>query len=167
MADDRESSGSEFLETLPRRWITLYIPLGVFLFVLLFPFYWMVVTSIKPNAELLDHERNPFWVIAPTLAHFEQLLLHTQYPRWLGNTLLVAVASTTLSLSAAVLAAYAIERLRFRGAKAVGLLIFLAYLVPPSILFIPLAALIFQLGLFDSPLALILSYPTALVPFCT
>ena len=167
MPQDRENSGSEFLETLPRRWITLYIPLGVFLFVLLFPFYWMVVTSIKPNAELLDHEHNPFWVIAPTLAHFEHLLLHTQYPRWLGNTLLVAVASTTLSLGAAVLAAYAIERLRFRGAKAVGLLIFLAYLVPPSILFIPLAALIFQLGLFDSPLALILSYPTALVPFCT
>jgi len=167
MPKDSESSGLEFLDTLPRRWITLYIPLGVFLFALLFPFYWMVVTSIKPNSELLDHERNPFWVVAPTLAHFQKLLFHTQYPRWLGNTLLVAVASTALSLSAAVLAAYAIERLRFRGAKTAGLMIFLAYLVPPSILFIPLAALIFQLGLFDSPLALILSYPTALVPFCT
>jgi len=167
MASDRESSGLEFLESLPRRWITLYIPLGVFLFALLFPFYWMVVTSIKPNGELLDHERNPFWVIAPTLAHFEKLVLHTEYPRWLWNTLLVSVASTALSLSAAVLAAYAIERLRFKGAKIAGLLIFLAYLVPPSILFIPLSALIFQLGLFDTPFALILSYPTALIPFCT
>jgi multiple sugar transport system permease protein len=167
MASERETSGLEFLESLPRRWITLYIPLGVFLFALLFPFYWMVITSIKPNAELLDHERNPFWVIAPTLAHFEKLVLHTEYPRWLWNTLLVSVSSTALSLSTAVLAAYAIERLRFKGAKVAGLLIFLAYLVPPSILFIPLSALIFQLGLFDTPFALILSYPTALIPFCT
>jgi multiple sugar transport system permease protein len=164
---DHSGSGLDYLESLPRRWVTLYAPLGTFLFVLLFPFYWMFVTAVKPNAELLDHERNPFWVLKPTLAHFEKLLLHTQYPRWLWNTLLVAVASTVVSLFAAVLAAYAIERLRFRGAKAVGLLVFLAYLVPPSILFIPLATLVFQLGLFDTPFALILSYPTALIPFCT
>src|SRR5262245_35567135 len=163
----RQRSGLEYLETLPRRWVTLYAPLGVFVFALLFPFYWMGVTSLKPNAELLDHERNPFWVLKPTLAHFEKLLLHTEYPRWLWNTLIVAVASTVLSLCAAVLAAYAIERLRFRGAKTVGLLVFLAYLVPPSILFIPLSTLVFQLGLFDTPFALILSYPTALIPFCT
>jgi len=139
----------------------------VFLFVLLFPFYWMVVTAIKPNAELLDHEHNPFWVLKPTLEHFQKLLFHTEYPRWLLNTVLVSVASTVVSLSASVLAAYAIERLRFKGAKPIGLLIFLAYLVPPSILFIPLSALVFRLGLFDTPFALILTYPTALVPFCT
>ncbi|MEY4548378.1 MAG: hypothetical protein RL685_4573 [Pseudomonadota bacterium] len=167
MPAERETSGSDFLDSVPRRWITLYIPLGIFLFVLLFPFYWMVVTSLKPNAELLDHERNPFWVIAPTLAHFKKLVFDTQYPRWLWNTVLVSVASTVLSLSAAVLAAYAIERLRFNGSKLVGLLIFLAYLVPPSILFIPLSTLVFQLGLFDTPFALILTYPTALIPFCT
>jgi multiple sugar transport system permease protein len=167
MPTERETSGSDFLESIPRRWITLYIPLGIFLFVLLFPFYWMVVTSLKPNAELLDHERNPFWVVAPTLAHFKKLVFDTQYPRWLWNTLLVSVASTVLSLCAAVLAAYAIERLRFKGSKLVGLLIFLAYLVPPSILFIPLSTLVFELGLYDTPLALILSYPTALIPFCT
>jgi multiple sugar transport system permease protein len=166
-APERETSGADFLESVPRRWITLYIPLGIFLFVLLFPFYWMVVTSLKPNAELLDHERNPFWVVAPTLAHFKKLVFDTQYPRWLWNTLLVSVASTVLSLFAAVLAAYAIERLRFKGSKLVGLLVFLAYLVPPSILFIPLSSLVFELGLFDTPFALILSYPTALIPFCT
>jgi len=157
----------DYLQSLPRRWVTVYVPLGVFLIVLLFPFYWMVITSIKPNAELLDHERNPFWVLGPTLDHFHKLLFETEYPRWLYNTLLVSVASTALSLTASVLAAYAIERLRFKGAKSVGLLIFLSYLVPPSILFIPLSTLIFQLGLYDTPLALILSYPTALVPFCT
>ncbi|MEY2931511.1 MAG: hypothetical protein RL033_2260 [Pseudomonadota bacterium] len=167
MPAERETSGNDFLDSVPRRWITLYIPLGIFLFVLLFPFYWMVVTSLKPNAELLDHERNPFWVVAPTLAHFKKLVFDTQYPRWLWNTVLVSVASTVLSLSAAVLAAYAIERLRFNGSKLVGLLIFLAYLVPPSILFIPLSTLVFELGLFDTPFALILTYPTALIPFCT
>ena len=157
----------DYLQSLPRRWVTLYVPLGVFLIVLLFPFYWMAITALKPNAELLDHERNPFWVLAPTLDHFRHLLFETQYPRWLYNTLIVSVASTTLSLGASVLAAYAIERLRFKGAKSVGLLIFLSYLVPPSILFIPLSTLIFRLGLYDTPLALILSYPTALIPFCT
>ncbi|HKO92910.1 MAG TPA: carbohydrate ABC transporter permease [Polyangiaceae bacterium] len=157
----------DYLQSLPRRWVTVYVPLGVFLLVLLFPFYWMLITSIKPNAELLDHERNPFWVLAPTLDHFKKLLFETEYPRWLVNTLWVSVASTALSLTASVLAAYAIERLRFKGAQSVGLLIFLSYLVPPSILFIPLSTLIFRLDLYDTRLALILSYPTALVPFCT
>src|SRR5262245_48168521 len=92
----RPSSGMDYLETLPRRLVTLYAPLGAFVFVLLFPFYWMVVTALKPNEELLDHERNPFWVLKPTLAHFYKLLFQTEYPRWLWNTLLVAVASTVL-----------------------------------------------------------------------
>jgi len=81
--------------------------------------------------------------------------------------MMIAAAATFLSLFASVLAAYAIERLRFRGAKVVGIAIFLAYLVPPSILFIPLATMVFSLGLFDSIWALILTYPTFLIPFCT
>ncbi|RAI31764.1 sugar ABC transporter permease, partial [Rhodoplanes roseus] len=84
------------------------------------------------------------------------LLFETSYPGWLWNTMLVAFASTFLSLFASVLAAYAIERIRFTGARTTGLLIFLAYLVPPSILFIPLAFIVFQVGIFDSRLALIL-----------
>jgi multiple sugar transport system permease protein len=79
----------------------------------------------------------------------------------------VAICSTVLSLIASTLAAYAIQRLRFKGSQYVGLGIYLAYLVPPSILFIPLATVVFQFGLFDSPIALILVYPTFLVPFCT
>ena len=147
--------------------VTVYLPLGIFVFVLLFPFYWMAITSFKPDDELLSREGNPFWVIAPTLAHFKKLLFDTAYPEWLWNTVLVSVVVHLRLAGASVLAAYAIERLRFQGARQVGLAIFLAYLVPPSILFIPLAAIVFQLGLFDTRWALILTYPTFLIPFCT
>ena len=103
----------------------------------------------------------------PTLAHIKKLLFDTAYPDWLWNTILVSVVATFISLFASVLAAYAIERLRFRGSRYVGMSIFLAYLVPPSILFIPLAAIVYKLRLFDTRLALILTYPTFLIPFCT
>ena len=159
--------GMSYLDTLPRKVVTVYLPLVVFLIVLLFPFYWMAVTSVKPDAELLTREGNPFWVVAPTLAHFHKLLFQTSYPQWIWNTLLVSVVSTFFSLACSVFAAYAIERLRFNGSRQVGLAIFLAYLVPPSILFIPLANVVFGLGLFDTRLALILTYPTFLIPFCT
>jgi multiple sugar transport system permease protein len=159
--------GARFLDSVPRRVVTIYAPLSVFVFVLLFPFYWMAITAFKPNEELLSREGNPFWVNNPTLAHFEKLLFQTEYPAWLWNTLVVSVVATFTSLACAVLAAYAIERVRFRGSKQVGLLIFLAYLVPPSILFIPLASLVFELGLFDTRWALIFTYPTFLIPFCT
>jgi multiple sugar transport system permease protein len=165
--DDTHTEGMNFLESIPRRVVTLYLPLGIFLFVLLFPFYWMVVTAFKPNGELLSRAGNPFWVVEPTIAHFRKLLFDTPYPEWMLNTVIVSVTATFFSLFASVLAAYAIERLRFRGSKGVGLGIFLAYLVPPSILFIPLAAIVFQLGLFDTRWALILTYPTFLIPFCT
>ena len=166
-ANTADMGGMGFLETRGTRLVTVYLPLVIFVFVLLFPFYWMAITSVKPDQELLSREGNPFWVIAPTLAHFKKLLFDTAYPEWLWNTVLVSVVSTAFSLVAAVLAAYAIERLRFSGAKHVGLAIFLAYLVPPSILFIPLADVVFQLGLFDTRWALILTYPTFLIPFCT
>ena len=165
--DQQETQGMDFLQSTPRKWVTIYIPLLIFLFVLLFPFYWMVITAFKPDNELLSQSGNPFWVIAPTLAHFKKLLFDTQYPAWLLNTVIVSVVSTFASLAASVFAAYAIERLRFQGSKQVGLGIFLAYLIPPSILFIPLAAIVFKLGLFDTRWALILTYPTFLIPFCT
>ena len=151
-----------------RRVVTVYVPLALFVIVLLFPFYWMTITAIKPNYELYNYTKyNPFWVHSPTLENIRKLLFDTQYPRWLMITMGVAVCATILSIFSSVLAAYAIERLRFKGAQHVGLAIYLAYLVPPTILFIPLATLIFQFGLFDSPVALILTYPTFLVPFCT
>ena len=164
---EEDTQGMGYLDTSAKRWVTVYAPLGIFVFVLLFPFYWMVITSFKPNKELLSRDGNPFWVIEPTLDHFKKLLFDTAYPEWLWNTVLVSVVATFVSLACSVLAAYAIERLRFNGAKQTGLAIFLAYLVPPSILFIPLATIVFKLGLFDTRWALILTYPTFLIPFCT
>ena len=165
--DNQDNGGMSYLDTTSTKLLKTYLPLGLFLFVLLFPFYWMGVTTFKPDNELLSRDGNPFWIISPTMAHIEKLLFRTEYPQWMWNTVVVSVTSTFFSLFASVLAAYAIERLRFKGAKQTGLAIFLAYLVPPSILFIPLASVIFQLGLFDTRLALILTYPTFLIPFCT
>jgi len=162
-----DTVGMSYLDTPSRKFVTIYLPLIAFLIVLLFPFYWMAITSVKPDNELLSRTGNPFWVIAPTLAHFKKLLFATAYPEWMWNTVLVSVVATFVSLACSVFAAYAIERLRFQGAKHVGLSIFLAYLVPPSILFIPLAAIVNQLGLFDTRWALILTYPTFLIPFST
>jgi multiple sugar transport system permease protein len=162
----REREGMEYLERFHTKLITVYLPIILFLIVLLFPFYWMTLTSIKPNNELIDmNTSNPWWVAHPTLEHFKKLLFETDYPHWMWNTMMVAFCATFLSLAASVMAAYAIVRVRYRGSGTVGGMIFLAYLVPPSILFIPLAIIVFQYGLFDSPLALILTYPTILIPF--
>lgn len=163
-----ERTGVIEWSSLPRRIVTIYTPLVGFLIVLLFPFYWMTITTFKSNEELYNfREYNPFWVHSPTLANVNKLLFETDYPRWLMTTMTVAVVATVISLFAAVLAAYAIQRLRFKGGQYVGLGIYLAYLVPPSILFIPLATMVFRFGLYDSPMALILTYPTFLIPFCT
>jgi multiple sugar transport system permease protein len=154
--------------SLPRRILTIYTPLIAFIVVLLFPFYWMTITTFKSNEELYDFKNhNPFWIDSPTLDNVKKLLFETDYPQWLTVTMTVAVVATAISLFASVLAAYAIQRLRFKGGQYVGLAIYLAYLVPPSILFIPLATMVFRFGLYDSPVALILTYPTFLIPFCT
>ena len=94
-----DSSGMNYLVSMPRRVFTIYLPLGAFLFVLLFPFYWMAMTAFKPDAELLSREANPFWISRPTLAHVKKLLFDTQYPEWLWNTILVSVVSTFLSIA--------------------------------------------------------------------
>ena len=162
------TEGMAYLDTVGRSTVTVYLPLLLILIVLLFPFYWMALTAVKPDEQLINLDKfNPFWTWDPTFKHIKKLLFESQYPLWLWNTMYVAAASTALALTASVLAAYAIVRLRFKGAQSVGALIFLAYLVPPSILFIPLATVIHSYGLFDSPLALILVYPTILIPFST
>lgn len=166
--DAPERQGAISWESVPRRIVTIYTPLICFVVILLFPFYWMTITALKSNEELYNYDEfNPFWVSSPTLENINRLLFQTDYPQWLTITMTVAVVATFISIFASVLAAYAIQRLRFKGSQWVGLSIYLAYLVPPSILFIPLATMVFQLGLFDSPMALILTYPTFLIPFCT
>ncbi len=162
--------GPELLswDSRTRRVVTVYVPLALFVIVLLFPFYWMTITAFKPDSEMEDYTHySPFWIHSPTLHNFAVLLFQTQFPRWMLVTIVVAVGSTILSIVCSVLAAYAIERLRFRGSTQVALAIYLAYLVPPTILFIPLATMIVQFGLYNSPLSLILTYPTFLIPFCT
>ncbi len=163
-----DSTGMDFLTSLPRRVVTVYIPLAIFIFVLLFPFYWMTISAFKPNAEMSSNRMaNPFWIVSPTLENINHLLFNTDFPAWFWNTMLISTAATFVSLFASVLAAYAIARIRFKGADQVGGIIFLAYLVPPSILFIPLASIVYELELYDTSWALILTYPTFLIPFCT
>src|ERR1700709_1018452 len=168
VAMDDHSEGMSYLESVPRRLVTLYLPLAIIVFVLLFPLYWMGLTAIKQEEQPLDVDKfNPFWTWNPTFKHIHKLLFESYYPWWLWNTMYVAVCATILSIVASVLAASAIVRLRYGGAQWVGGLIFMSYLVPPSILFIPLATVVFQYGLFDSPMALILTYPTIPIPFST
>jgi multiple sugar transport system permease protein len=154
-----------------RRWVYFYVPLGAFVLWLLFPFYWMLVTSVRPDRELYRPwtapNYAPFWTTHPTSVHITDLLTETLFIRWMANTLFIAVVSTLISLFCGLLAGYALSRLKFRFAGMLGTGIFITYLVPQTLLFIPLADIIrnFQLG--DSPWALILTYPTFLIPFCT
>lgn len=148
------------------RLVGFQLPLAAFLVFLLFPFYWMLVTAVKPNRDLYNLALNPLWTWTPTLDHVRRLLAESHFLPWMRNTLVISIGATALSLAASLLAAYAIGRLRFRGSGALGIAIFLTYLVPPVILFIPLSRIVSALGLWDRPAALILTYPTFLVPFC-
>ncbi len=144
--------------------------LGVLPFVLfsLFPFYWMIVTSLKQNAEIYDLRAVPFWFrVGPTLEHYAFLFRRTLFLQWLGNTAIVAVLSTASAVGISILAAYALARLRFRGGEALGGAIFAVYLVPTTLLFIPLAEVVRDLGLTDTRWSLVVTYPTFLVPFAT
>jgi multiple sugar transport system permease protein len=149
------------------RLLLFHLPLWFFLIVTLFPFFWMFITSIKPNAELYNVRMNPLYVLKPTLEHFRYLMRETIFLTWAYNTLYVSILSTAISLVTGILAGYALSRLRFRGAGGMAVGIFVTYLVPPTLLFIPLADVVRAFGLLDSPWALILTYPTFLIPFST
>jgi multiple sugar transport system permease protein len=154
-----------------RRWVYFYIPLGGFVFWLLFPFYWMLVTSVRPDRELyrpwMAPNYTPFWTDHPTLVHIMDLLTETLFTRWMLNTLFIAIVSTLISLFCGIFAGYALSRLKFPFAGSLGTGIFITYLVPQTLLFIPLADIIRNFRLGDTPWALILTYPTFLIPFCT
>ncbi len=154
-------------ETYFRRLLVFYIPLFLFVFVMLFPFFWMLITSLKPDAELYNPRLSPFIVREPTLEHWENLFGTTLFVEWAINTLWVALASTAVSLFAGVLAGYAMSRLVFRGSTMFGIMIFITYLVPPTLLFIPLTGVVTWMGLQDTTWSLVFTYPTFLVPFCT
>src|SRR5690606_35927350 len=159
--------GSTVGETYLKRLIVFYIPLFLFVFAMVFPFFWMFITSIKPDPELYNPRLSPFLVREPTLTHWKTLLADTLFVDWAINTLWVAIASTAISLFAGVLAGYALARLIFPGSTIIGISIFVTYLVPPTLLFIPLTGVVSWMGLQDTTWSLIFTYPTFLVPFCT
>ncbi len=154
-----------------RKWAFFYLPLAAFVFLLLFPFYWMVITSVRPDAELYRPwnapNYTPFWTAQPTLEHVWYLLEETLFSTWMLNTMIISIASTIISLFCGLLAGYALARLDFPFAGSLGTGIFVTYLVPQTLLFIPLADIIRNFRLGDTPWALILTYPTFLIPFCT
>ncbi len=127
----------------------------------------MLIVSIKPDQLLLDTRINPFAIIRPTLENYRYLLQETAFPRWIWNTLVVTAGATALSLFCSILIGYALGRFRFRGGNTLGIAIFLLYLVPPTLLFIPLSQIVSRFGLYNSYWALILVYPTFLIPFAS
>lgn len=144
-----------------------YVPLVLYLFFLLFPFYWMAITVFKSDRELYNLDLNPLYIHNATFDNIVHLFTETIFLRWMANTFFVAITATLISLVASLLAAYAIQRLRFKTSGPTGVAIFLGYLVPQTILFIPLAHIIFKVRLWDSLWSLVLTYPTFLIPFCT
>ena len=151
-----------------RAFLTAYLPVFPFLVFALFPFYHMAVTSLKADPELYNPLRAPLWIQeAPTVAHYRFLLQETLFPRWFLNTLVVGGLSTLFSVAIGLLAAYALARLRFPGVVPFGVAIFITYLVPSTLLFLPLAMVVNQLKLSDSLWSLVVTYPTFLVPFNT
>ena len=133
-----------------------------------FPFAWMAITAFKQTKDLLDPTHNPFVYHAPpTLQHLRVLFQDTLFVRWVGNTLFVGVLVVLITLLIAVPAGYSLARLTGAAGERLGIGIFLTYLVPPTILFIPLSRVVSGLGLQDSLWALVLVYPSFTVPFCT
>jgi len=147
---------------------TVYLPVLGYVLFALFPLYFMLVTSLKSNAELYDVNAVPFWISRGlTTEHYGLLWRDTPFWSWFANSLIVSVTSTVIAVALSVLAAYPLARLRFVGSASFGVAIFVTYLVPPSLLFLPLANVVNWLGLSDTLWALIVVYPTFLIPFCT
>jgi len=153
--------GRDFLSRLRR----LYLPLAFFVVAMLFPFYWMLITSIKPNRELYSQKIMPLMVYQPTLKHYIDLLWETNFLTWTYNTMLVAVVTTLASVVIGTMIAYPLARMRFPGAAVVAIGIAATYLVPQPLLFIPMSDIINRLELGNTLTAVMLTYPTLLIPF--
>jgi multiple sugar transport system permease protein len=146
--------------------LRVWLPVGFFLVLTLLPFYWMAIASLKPNSELYSVKVNSLIVYQPTLKHYVDLLTQTSFLLWTWNTMLVAVISTAISLVLGVMLAYPLARMRFAGSGLIAMTVAAIYLVPQPLLFLPLADVINRLDLGNTLTAVILTYPTMLVPFC-
>ena len=133
-----------------------------------FPFYWMLITTFKADGDLYDLKSTPYWFnAAPTLEHIEYLFADTLFVQWLANSALIGLCVVVITLLVALPAGYSLARMPGRTAETLGIGIFLAYLVPPTLLFLPLSRIVSQLGLQDSLWSLVVVYPTFTIPFCT
>jgi multiple sugar transport system permease protein len=146
-----------------------YMVVGPFALVLAFPFYWMLWTSLKTDQDLYNTQNVPFGFSdgSPTLKNYTFLFTDTQYGRWLFNTVLVGVVVVAITLLVSIPAGYALARLSGRWGQSLGAGIFLVYLVPPTLLFLPLSRVIAEVGLQDRLGSLILVYPGFTIPFST
>jgi multiple sugar transport system permease protein len=147
---------------------SFYGAVAFFFILAAFPFYWMVITSFKTNGDLYNVTNIPFWFNdSPTLEHFEYLFERTLFVTWLLNSLIIGLCVTAITLLTALPAAYSLARMTGKKGESLGIAIFLTYLVPPTLLFLPLSRVIAELGLQNSMWSLVLIYPTFTIPFCT
>jgi multiple sugar transport system permease protein len=145
-----------------------YLPLSPYLFLVLFPFYWMIITTFKRDNDLYNLTGSPFWFKeAPTLDHLKLLLNDTLFLTWLQNSLLIGVVVVAITLLLGLPCAYALARIKFTGNQTLSTAMFLSYLVPPSLLFLPLSQVVRGIGLGDSIWSLVIVYPSFTIPFCT
>src|SRR5579859_1415230 len=150
------------------REVAFFGAIGLFVLMTTFPFYWMLITSLKSNSDLYNVTNIPFWFNqAPTLEHFRYLFSQTLFTTWLLNSLIIGLCVVIITLVTALPAAYSLARLTGRSGETLGIGIFLTYLVPPTLLFLPLSRVIADLGLQNSMWSLVLVYPTFTIPFCT
>ena len=151
-----------------RRHLLVYAGLLPFLVITVFPVYWMAITAFKTDSDLVNPTVFPFWFHQPaTLQHFTYLFGHTYYGNWLYNTVAISFWVSVITLLTAVPAGYALARVRLPGAENTGIGIFLGYLIPPILLFIPLSRVVGLSHLIETKWALVLVYPTFTIPFCT
>lgn len=144
-----------------------YVALAFFLVIAVFPVFWMLMTSLKADRDLVNPSTIPFWFQQPlTLDHYAYLFSATKFTTWLGNTFLISTCVVVITLVLCLPAAYALARLHFFGGEHVGIGMFLTYVVPPTILFLPLAQIVASHGLYNSKWGLVVVYPTFTIPFC-
>jgi multiple sugar transport system permease protein len=147
---------------------TLYrgLAMAAYVVVTVFPFYWMIITIFKQNTDLYNPNNNPLWFNAlPTFSNVLYLFEQTRFVQWMTNSLVIGLLVVVITLITAVPAGYALARLRLRGAQQLGILIFATYLIPPTLLFIPLTRVVHTIGLQNTIWSLVIVLPTISIPF--
>src|ERR1700741_422921 len=151
-----------------RRHILIYTAITPYIVIAVFPIYWMAITALKQDPDLYRMDQFPLWFhLSPTWKNFSYLFYNTNYGVWIVNRMVIGVWVAIVTLLTAVPAGYALARLRIPGSEKLGIAVFMTYLVPPLILFLPLSRVVAALDLQDNWWSLVLVYPTITIPFCT